>query len=229
MCGRYTLSQPEKVPERFETANEMPPYDGSYNIKPTTTNPIILQRSPNTVHLARWNLVPFWAKDARKLPLMINARAEGIRDKPAFRKPIRSQRCLVPADGFYEWKEARLGGKKSERFPWYISLKDRPLFAFAGLYEVWRDPEGNEHLTYAIITTRPNKTLEAIHDRMPVILPENDEDLWLDTSTPLETVLDLLKPFPDGELVSHPVSQAVNGPYNDGPGLIEPVQPPSGV
>jgi putative SOS response-associated peptidase YedK len=226
MCGRYTLSQPEKVPARFETSNEMPHYDASYNVKPTTTNPIVLQRSPNTVQLARWNLVPSWAKDAKKLPLMINARAEGIRDKPAFRKAIRSQRCLVPADGFYEWKEVKRGGAKSERFPWHFSLVGRPLFAFAGIYEVWRDPEGREHLTYAIITTRPNKTLEAIHDRMPAILPADDEDIWLDASTPLEAALELLGPFPDGEMISYPVSQAVNGPHNDGPGLVAPVEPP---
>ncbi|MFO7168464.1 MAG: SOS response-associated peptidase [Chloroflexota bacterium] len=223
MCGRYTLSQPELIPERFETANELPPYEARYNIPPTSTNPIILRRSPNTVHLARWNLVPSWAKDARKLPLMINARAEGIQDKPAFRKSIRSQRCLVPADGFYEWKTLERGGSKPERFPWYFSLKGRPLFAFAGIYDVWRDPSGQEQLTYAIITTRANKTLEGIHERMPVILHPEDEAIWLDASVPLEVALQLLEPFPDDEMEAYPVSQAVNSNRTEGADLITPL------
>jgi putative SOS response-associated peptidase YedK len=223
MCGRYTLSQPEQVQARFETANEMPQYDARYNIPPTSTNPIVMRRSPNTVQLARWNLVPFWVKDPRKLAVMINARAEGIQGKPAFRRAIRSQRCLVPADGFYEWKELKRGGAKSERFPWHICLKGRPLFAFAGIYELWRNPDGHEQLTYAIITTRANALMEPLHERMPVILHPEDEDTWLDGDTPLEVALQLLEPFPEDEMLSYPVSQAVNSNRMEGEDLIAPL------
>jgi putative SOS response-associated peptidase YedK len=182
MCGRYTLTKPEEIPARFEISNQMPLYDASYNIPPASVNPIVVRRSPNKVELARWGLIPFWAKDPRIGYKTINARAEDIANKPSFRKPIRSQRCLVPADGFYEWKTLTLEGKP-EKFPWYIGLKGRKLFAFAGVYEV-ANLDGHETFTYSIVTTIPNKTMENLHSRMPVILHQKDEDKWLATDSP---------------------------------------------
>src|SRR5215212_1789983 len=144
----------------------------------------------------------------------INARAEDIAEKPVYRKPIRSQRCLVPADGFYEWKRLRLEGKE-EKFPWYIGLKERTLFAFAGLWDVWKDAESVEILTYSIVTTTPNEVVSDLHSRMPVILHQTDEEAWLDSETPLSTVLDLLRPYPASEMRSYPISTRVNSPRND--------------
>jgi putative SOS response-associated peptidase YedK len=159
------------------------------------------------------------ARDPKIAYSTINARAEDIAEKPVYRKPIRSQRCLVPADGFYEWKRLTLEGKE-EKFPWYIGLKDRSLFAFAGLWDTWKDAEGVEILRYSIITTTPNTLMESIHDRMPVILHQKDVETWLDNETPLTTVLSLLKPYPAAEMLSFPVSTRVNSPRNDDPNLL---------
>jgi putative SOS response-associated peptidase YedK len=181
----------------------------SYNIPPATHNPIVYHRSPNSVQLARWSLIPFWAWNPKIAYSTINARAEDIAEKPTYHKLIRSQRCLVPADGFYEWERLTLEDKE-EKFPWYISLKERALFAFAGLWDVWKDAEGVEILTYSIITTIPNELIQDLHSRMPVILHQTDEEAWLDSETPLSTVLDLLKPYPPTEMISYPVSSRVN-------------------
>ena len=117
MCGRYTLTNPKEIPKRFQISNELPLYDASYNIPPATRNPIVYRRSPNSVQLAKWGLIPFWARDPKIAYSTINARAEDIAERPAYRKPIRTQRCLVPADGFIEWKRVNLEGKE-EKHPW---------------------------------------------------------------------------------------------------------------
>jgi putative SOS response-associated peptidase YedK len=220
MCGRYTLSKPEEIPARFETVNQMPLYDARYNVPPASSNPIVVRRSPNKVELARWGLIPFWARDPQQIKPQINARAEGITEKAFFREPIKKRRCLVPADGFYEWKTFTLEGKP-EKFPWFIGLKNRKLFAFAGVYEV-ANLDGHETFTYSIVTTTPNKTMEEIHSRMPVILHQKDEDRWLASDTPLPDVLALLTPYSDAEMLSYPVSRAVNNPRNDDSSLINP-------
>src|SRR5215212_5188187 len=203
MCGRYTITKPKEIPKRFNTSNELPLFDASFNVPPGTRNPIVYRRSPNSVQLAKWGLIPFWAKDPRIAYSTINARAEDIENKPTYRKPIRSQRCLVPADGFYEWKRLTLEGKE-EKFPWFIGLKDRSLFAFAGLWDTWKDVEGVEILTYSIVTTTPNEVVSDLHSRMPVILHQTDEEAWLDNETPLTRVLSLLKPYPAVEMISYP-------------------------
>lgn len=222
MCGRYTLTHPKNLSERFETSNSVS-FEKSYNISPGTINPVVTRNSPNKLELMKWGLVPFWAKDGKIGYKMINARSEDIEKKPSFRKPIRSSRCLVPSDGFYEWKKVNLEGKE-EKIPWFIGLKNQKLFAFAGIYDIWKDAEGKEIKTYSIITTSPNKTLKNIHNRMPVVLKEKDGDSWLNSKAPLEKILPLLKPFPDKEMVSYPVSRLVNNPQNDNPNLIKPTK-----
>lgn len=186
--------------------------------------PVITRNSPKRAILMKWGLIPFWAKDPKIGYKMINARSEGIETKPTFRKPIRTMRCLIPADGFYEWKSLNLEGKY-EKFPWYIGLRNRKLFAFAGIYDSWKDAEGKEILSYSIITTNPNKLIASVHNRMPVILKKEDENTWLDKESNLQTVLSLLKPYPDNDMVSYPVSKKVNNPENDDYSLIEKTHP----
>jgi putative SOS response-associated peptidase YedK len=221
MCGRFGLFNPGSFRANFGTLNEPPQFELSYNIAPGAIVPVVTRHSPNTAALMKWGLVPFWAKDPRIGFKMINARAEGIEAKPAFRKPICSQRCLVPANGFYKWQKLKLEGKP-ERVPFFIRLKERAVFAFAGLSDVWKDAEDHEMRTFTIITTTPNELMADIHDRMPVILRKEDEDHWLDEATALASVLSLLKPYPAGEMAANPVSSLVNSPRNDSAELVAP-------
>jgi len=168
----------------------------------------------------KWGLIPFWAKDPKIGFEMINAREEDIDKKPAFRKPTKSQRCLIPATGFYEWKKVRLENKE-EKFPWYFKLKDQEIFSFAGIYDIWKDPEGYETYSYSVITTKPNDTVKSVHNRMPVILQKRNEGVYLNPDTPLSEILALLVPFPDKNMISWPVKQLVNSATNDGPELIK--------
>ena len=141
MCGRYTLGTIDGIQERYDAYNNPSPLiDISYNIPPGTINPVVAKRSPKGIYMMKWGLVPFWAKEPNIGYKMINARSEGIALKPAFRKPIRTQRCLVPATGFYEWKKLNLEGKE-EKIPWYIGVKDQEIFSFAGIYDIWLDAE----------------------------------------------------------------------------------------
>jgi putative SOS response-associated peptidase YedK len=226
MCGRYTLAErPERIKARFEIADvtfvgETKP---RYNITPGQFLPVVTKNSPNTLELMKWGLVPHWAKDPRIGYKMINARAEGIESKPSFRRAFRSQRCLVPATGFYEWlKPTEKGASKK---PFFIRLKSRRLFAFAGLYEVWHDAEGKELKTYSIITTEPNTLMEKIHNRMPVILREEDEATWLNPNIQaVETLLKLLHPYDESNMEAYEVSTRVNDPQNDRSDLIEPLK-----
>lgn len=217
MCGRYTLAEsPERVKARFEIANitfvnDLKP---RYNVAPGQFMPVVTKNSPNTLELMKWGLVPHWAKDLRIGYKMINARAEGIESKPSFRRAFRSQRCLVPSTGFYEWvKPDKKGGIKK---PFFISLKSRRLFAFAGLYEVWKNGDGIELKTYSIITTDPNPLVKKIHDRMPVILHEDDENTWLNPAIQsVDVLLSLLRPYPESNMKAYEVSTKVNSPEFD--------------
>lgn len=223
MCGRYSLEKVKELEGRYnaygQTAISTHP---SYNISPGTTNPVIAVRSPRSIYLMKWGLIPFWAKDPKMGYKMINARSEEIENKPSFRKPIRSQRCLVPTTGFYEWKRLKLE-KKEEKIPWYIKVKKQEIFSLAGIYDVWRDAEDREILSYSIITTSPNKFMANIHDRMPVIVDQKDEDLYLNPKTSLKNILELLKSFPNERMDGWPVSLRVNSPENDDPLLTKPV------
>ncbi len=218
MCGRYSIGSPEEVLKKYDHDKNLK-LKPSYNIAPDTVNPVVAVRSPAKIYLMRWGLIPSWVKDLKGGYSMINARAEGIEAKPAYRKPIRSQRCLVPATGFYEWKKLKLE-KNPEKVPWYLKVKNQELFFMAGVYDVWKAPDGRELLTYSIITTTPNKLMSNIHDRMPVILEDKNLDEYLDPKTPLEDILKLLKPFPDSKMEGWPVSREVNSPKNNFPDLI---------
>ncbi len=217
MCGRYTLKTPvEALAERFgiEPAHAA----SSYNIAPTQEVAAVLsENGVRALEMLRWGLIPSWADDPQIGSRMINARAETVPEKPSFRRAFRSRRCLILADGFYEWRKTG-GGKQ----PHYIRMEDGSPFAFAGLWESWKN--GREIRSCAIITTGANELVGEIHDRMPVILHPEDYDLWLnpdfDEKDPLAT---LLKPYPANEMEAYPVSRYVNSPSNDDPGCVQPV------
>ncbi len=221
MCGRYAivLDSGGSLQRRFSLEDVPGGPATHFNVAPTQTMPVVVRNSPNHVEMMRWGLIPSWAKDAAIGSRMINARAETVAEKPAFRKPFRSQRCLVPASGFFEWK--REGDTKT---PHFIHLTDEPLFAFAGLYDRWHDPNGEIVQSYTILTTEPNALMRGIHNRMPVILDREDEDLWLDPdiSEP-ERLLPLLRSYPATAMEAYPVSRMVNSPQNDSPLILEKV------
>src|SRR3989344_1685469 len=170
MCGRYSLyvDDYEKFYNDFEITNRLDKLTSHYNITPGMHVPVITKQGPKTITLMKWGLIPFWSKDPKIGYKMINARSEGIEAKPAFRKPLRSQRCLIPTSGFYEWKHI-----EKDKIPFYIKLKGQNIFTFAGIFDIWKDAEGRPLKSFTIITASPNKFMESIHDRMPVILKEN--------------------------------------------------------
>lgn len=217
MCGRFArFTDPDELLRPLGVQWQGSKLPASYNVAPS--QPVLAVRRHDDQReavLLRWGLIPPWAKDKSIGYRMINARAEGIADKSAYRQPFRRQRCLIPADGFYEWR--REGGRKQ---PYYIHRTDGRPMAFAGLWTRW---QGGEEVieSCTIITGQPNALLAPIHDRMPVILDEADYEAWLDSDNPL-LLEQLLRPYPADELAIHPVSQAVNNPSHDGPKLIEP-------
>lgn len=219
MCGRFALDQDTPaIEKRFTAQISFSADTRHYNIAPGMHVPIIVRNSPKKAILARWGLIPFWAKDPRIGYKMINVRAEGIESKPAFRKPLKTSRCLVPTTGFFEWKHL-----DREKIPYFIHLKDDNLFAFAGLYDEWKDAEGKILTTFTIITTSPNTMMEKIHNRMPVIFSQKEEDLWLDPAqTDIHKLVSLLDPYPASDMEAHPVSKTVNNPDNDTPDIIHP-------
>ncbi len=217
MCGRYTF-EAEGFYDRFAITNRLDLKD-SYNIAPGSMMPIITKNGVVKAELMRWGLIPFWAKDPKIGYKMINARAESVYEKPAYRRSFQQKRCLVPASGFYEWQQTAKG-----KTPYYIHLKNNGLFSFAGLYDVWHDAEGKELKTFTIITTTPNKLVEPIHDRMPVMLKERDEQTWIDPAIHDTTRLTaFLSPFPDTNMEAYPVSPMVNSPENNSRLLLKPL------
>jgi putative SOS response-associated peptidase YedK len=215
MCGRYRLSRRKQIiEEHFDSISGEEDWTPRYNVAPTQPIPIIRQNPKEPVRelsLVRWGLIPSWAKDSSGAALMINARSETASTKPAFRDALINRRCLVPADGFYEWKKT---GKTKQ--PYCFEINDGALFAFAGIWERWRDPSGNWIKTCAILTTTPNAVTSAVHDRMPVILDPGDYDLWLDPGMKnVGAVSELLKPCDARLLRSYPVSTRVNHVAND--------------
>jgi putative SOS response-associated peptidase YedK len=226
MCGRYRLTARERyLAEHFDLKDEDVKWIPRYNIAPTQEAAIIRQdpKQPRRkFSLMRWGLIPYWAKDASIGFKTINAMAETVTEKPAFREAIKKRRCLVPADGFYEWQPV---GKK-EKQPYNIGLADDGLFAFAGLWERWRDPAGAPINSFTILTTGANSLVAGLHDRMPVIVKPDDYDLWLDPGmTDPAGLADLLKPFDARLMKKYPVSRRVGNVENDDPGLLEEVNP----
>jgi len=223
MCGRYTNTVSiKKLAERFGFPVVSQEFPLRYNIAPGQKAPVVLRQSPNRLEWMRWGLVPTWAKEPKIGYKMINARGETLDQKPSFKRPFQRQRCLVLADGFYEWQKQSDGKTK---IPMRIVLKNHEPFAFAGLWDHWKDPKGDVLHTFTIVTIEANRKLRSIHDRMPVILSRKDEDLWLDPSCQdLDELKSLLKPYPEAGVEAYPVSTIVNSPKNDTPECIEEVK-----
>jgi putative SOS response-associated peptidase YedK len=220
MCGRYTLiANAEAIRLLFE----LPEFDERlliprYNIAPTQPIAVVRQGAKGRELLPmRWGLIPWWAKDPKTLPLMINARAESIADKPAYRDPFKYRRCLVPASGFYEW-QARARGPKQ---PYAVVPADSAPIAFAGLWETWHSADGSEIDTAVIVTTDANQLLLPIHERMPVVLEPQDFETWLAPETTPAQAAALLKPAREELFTAKPVSTLVNSVDNDDPRLLE--------
>jgi putative SOS response-associated peptidase YedK len=222
MCGRFTLTvDPAELQEAFGGFIFPAQFTPRFNIAPTQPVLAIPNDVKNTADFFLWGLIPSWSKDPSIANKLINARGETIAEKPSFRGSFKYKRCLIPADGFYEW-QARYGEKT--KTPYFIHMKDRTPFAIAGLWDEWHSPDGNTLRTCTIITTEPNELMSALHNRMPVILDAKDYDQWLDPApqTP-ENLLPLIKPFPADKMSAYPVSTMVNKPGNDHPECVVPI------
>ncbi|MDQ4126373.1 MAG: SOS response-associated peptidase [Actinomycetota bacterium] len=217
MCGRYTLATPVgRLAEEFGFDSSSTEFRTSYNVAPTRQVPVVVaEGGQRRLEMLRWGLIPSWADDPGIGARMINARSETAPEKPSFRRAFRDRRCLIPADGFYEWKREE-GGKQ----PYYFRLEGGRPFAFAGLWESWT--KDGEIRSCAILTTAANELVAGIHDRMPVILPAGHYDAWLDPEAERDELTGLLVPYPGDDLETYPVSRFVNSPGNDDPRCIEP-------
>ncbi|CAH1216211.1 SOS response-associated peptidase [Paenibacillus sp. JJ-223] len=221
MCGRFTIIDPiEEIMDRYMAAiTDGFEYKPNYNAAPMQYIPTIIGSSNgNRLGYLRWGLVPSWADDQKIGNKMINARAETLAEKPAFRRLISSKRCIVPCSGFYEWKKVGSGKQ-----PMRILMKDESIFSLAGLYDTWTDPDGNKLSTCAIITTEPNSLMADIHNRMPVILRPEDESEWLNKDSDKDSVLGLLRPYPADEMRAYKVDFAVGNVRNNNGELIKEV------
>src|SRR5271156_1911327 len=217
MCGRYVIiSTPEAIRALFRYG-EQPNFPPRYNVAPTQPIPVVrLADGKRSFALMRWGLLPSWVKDPKTFPLLINARGESVLDKPAFRNAMRRRRCLIPADGFYEWADG------TPRRPYFVRPKAGGPIAFAGLWEAWTGPNGEEVDTAAIVTTPANRLPAAIHDRMPVIVAPEAFNLWLDCArVDATTAAALIAPAPESLLECYEVSPAVNRVANDDARLVE--------
>jgi putative SOS response-associated peptidase YedK len=218
MCGRYTLVKPAKeISERFgvEVGKN---YQPRFNAAPTQLMPVITAESPQGLSWFHWGLIPAWSKDKAVSLKLINARAETLEEKASFRNALKRRRCLVPADGFYEWKVV---GKKS-KVPYRITLLQEELFAFAGLWEEYEDEDGQMVHTFTIVTTEANNALQSLHSRMPVILSKQAEKTWLSPDAEADELTEILKPYSATKTRFYTVSSQVNNASLDTPALIQP-------
>jgi len=217
MCGRFTLSQPtDAIASAFNIA-QIPPLEPRYNIAPTQLIPSILSApgGEKQLQMLRWGLIPSWAKDAKIGAKLINARAETVSEKPSFKAAFKRRRCLIVADGFYEWQR-----QEKQKQPYYFRLQNAQLFAFAGLWEQWKSPDEDIINSCTILTTEANDLLRPIHDRMPVILESKDYGLWLDSEAQQPQLQQLLRPYQADLMTSYTVSTKVNNPKNNTPECI---------
>ncbi len=217
MCGRYSQTQPAEIIAKAFQVDNLPTLEPRYNIAPTQSVPSVLQTSASTnrqLKMLHWGLIPSWAKDRKMGARLINARAETVAEKPAFRSAFRQRRCLVLADGFYEWQQQE---NQKQKQPFYFRMSQKQPFAFAGLWEHWQDQDSGEEIeSCTLLTTDPNELMKPIHNRMPVILDPKDYELWLDPEVKKSELLQpLLRPYPTEEMTAFPVSKAVNKPSND--------------
>jgi putative SOS response-associated peptidase YedK len=220
MCGRYTLTvtMEELLLHYLIGTPAVPFHLPRYNVAPGQLIPAVIHDGRSCrIGTLRWGLVPSWAKEEKTGAAMINAKAETLEERPAYREPFRRKRCLIPADGFYEWKKT--GGAKQ---PFRIRVKSRELFSFAGLYDIWTAPDGKKLATCTILTTKPNSLMAEIHHRMPVILHPDDEKLWLDRDiTEASRLRPLLRPYPADDMYAYPVTPAVGSVRLDSPECIK--------
>jgi putative SOS response-associated peptidase YedK len=222
VCGRFTnVANADELVERFG-ARLVPGFserhEPRFNVAPTQPVPVVVPAEGLELRRMRWGLVPHWAKrDAKAAFKMINAKAETLLEKPAYRGLVRAHRCLIPADGFYEWRVGEDGRKEPVRF----RLRDGSLFGFAGLWTGWLDEMGWSHESCVVVTTKPNALVADVHDRMPMILPRELEAEWLDPTISVEHAVSLLEPYPAGLMCAAPASALVNSVRNEGPELLE--------
>jgi putative SOS response-associated peptidase YedK len=220
MCGRFTFQPTEAFYTRFQLSNRLDALTARYNIAPGQMVPVVIANSPRRIVLMRWGLIPHWAKDAKTAYKMINARVETLTQRSAFRGLLSHHRALVPACGYYEWQ-----GEGRDKKPYYIHPQDDQYIAFAGLYDTWTTPDGEDLYTFTIITTDADETMARLHNRMPVILAKELEGAWLDPAlTKAQDVLDVLSRSTGLELEAYPVSRMVNKPSNDHQALIQRVE-----
>ncbi|MBI4789671.1 MAG: SOS response-associated peptidase [Chloroflexi bacterium] len=221
MCGRFILeADPDEIRKAFNLDQAPSPIQPSYNIAPTQSIATVVQRDGQYVlEMMRWGLIPVWAKEMSIGAKMINARAETIAEKPSFKRPLKKQRCLIVASGFYEWQKQ--GASKT---PMFIRFKSSEPFGFAGLYDTWKSPDGESLTSCTIITTSANELMRSIHERMPVILPKKAHKLWLDPANQdLDELVALLQPYPADKLIAYPVAPLVNSIRNNSAENIRPV------
>ena len=220
MCGRYTLTADGASIQLAFNLDSIPDWQPRYNIAPSQLAPVITGKNARRLSFLKWGLVPSWAKDAAIGSKMINARAETAAEKPSFRAAFKRRRCLIPADGFFEWQGSR-------KTPMYIHLENRTLFAFAGLWESRANPDGSKLETCAILTAEANELIRPLHHRMAVILAPENYDVWLSPQE-VETaaLMSLLSPHPAEKMRAYEVSRQVNHPANDSPSVIAPFESP---
>jgi putative SOS response-associated peptidase YedK len=221
MCGRFTLTlDPAQLREAFPWLSVPDGLSPRYNVAPTQPVAVVPNTGENKIDTYTWGLIPSWSKDISIASRLINARAETITEKPAFRNSFRRRRCLILSDGFYEWKQDLAGKGKT---PYYIRLQSGEPFAFAGLWDTWVHPDGSEIRSCTIITTSPNELMQPIHNRMPVILAPHGYAEWLESKEQkLEVLTRLLKPYPSSSMITFPVTKLVNYPQNDTPECVKP-------
>lgn len=219
MCGRYDIhSDIKMIAARFGVIYTDDPIASHYNAAPSHYLPIIRSAAPAQMSLAQWGFLPHWKRPDSRLRAMINARAETVAQKPLFRAAFKTNRCLIPADAFYEWK--RFGSRK---VPYRIGLKTEAPFAFAGIWDLYTDTHGIETPTFAILTTEPNALLQTIHNRMPVIVRREDELKWLNPHLARDDAKHMLKPYPAEMMRAYEISTRINAPTYNLPNVIEPI------
>ncbi|WP_209330326.1 SOS response-associated peptidase [Lunatimonas salinarum] len=221
MCGRYSLAKSKAVLEERFKAEMLEPFQPRYNIAPTQLAPVITSDSPMGFSHFYWGITPEFARNKPVAQRFINARAETIRETASFKNSFRKKRCLVPADGFFEWKKM---GKRT-KIPYRFTLLDEGLFAFAGIWDEYENTEGEVQHTFLLLTTAPNGMVNEVHDRMPVILDRDAESTWLNPSTSEETLVALLRPYAEENMLSYTVSPLVNHISNDSPAVIRKTMP----
>jgi putative SOS response-associated peptidase YedK len=222
MCGRFVRkSSLTEITDEFSIDEIQWAWEPSYNIAPGQDIAVVIRNGKNQLVACRWGLIPWWAKDETIGYKMINARAETLAEKRSFAKPFRSQRCLIIADGFYEWQKHEQDARKT---PIYVRLRSGRPFGFAGIYDRWKSKDDKRIMSCTIITTEPNSLLKSIHNRMPVIIEPDSRDIWLDKDMQdIDRLTALLKPYETGSMEAYEVSSLVNSPKNNRPDLINPV------